>query len=87
MIKLTKEEFLKWVEKHDWLLVNEIPTPNGRQDIFTTPSGSFIVAIYDLKGDLQNVVPLIVMPAPPPSPLGRLPGLDLRGGSNFIPPK
>jgi hypothetical protein len=88
MIKLTKEEFLKWAEDNHWLKTIENPTPNGRQDTYMTPAGSLAIAIYDIKGELQNVGALVFTPpAQGPQPT-KFP-FDISGGmggKRFPPP-
>jgi len=77
MENIKKETFESWLKKHDWLLVGEQSTPNGRQFRYLTPSGNEIVIIYDLKGDVAATgklpIPVQLMQAPPnisPFPLG-----------------
>ena len=83
MAKPTKEEFLKWAEDNHWLKTNENPTTNGRQDVYMTPAGNVAIAVYDIKGELQNVGALVFTPPaqgrPPTFPL------DLGGGRRFPP--
>ncbi len=76
MEKLTKEDFEQWVKDNKWLQIGEAPTPNGRQPTFLTPSGNLIIAMYDLKGNLEKVGQLV----PAPMPRGSSP-LDFLGGS------
>jgi hypothetical protein len=80
-MKLTKEEFLKWAEENHWLKTNENPNTNGRLDIYMTPAGNCAAAIYDIKGELQQVQPVVLIPPPPPTKFpGKFPGLmELRG--------
>ncbi|GAH03850.1 unnamed protein product, partial [marine sediment metagenome] len=63
----TNHEFLAWVKKHDWLLIAENKTPEGRQDLYCTPAGEIVAAIYDLKGNFFGVgkppIP-VIMPQP-----------------------
>lgn len=73
MEKLTKEVFVKWIEKSRWLKVNETATLDGRTDTFLTPSGNLIAALYDLKGDLSRFGMLGPAPQAPPGFLKGLP--------------
>jgi hypothetical protein len=74
---ISKEDFDKWVQEYHWLLLTKLPMPTGHQLIYVTPAGHFVIAIYNLKGDLENVVPpvtIIPMATRQPS------GLDLPSG-------
>lgn len=74
---LTKEAFLAWAKKHDWLYVGEIAAPEGRRVTYVTPDGNFVYASYGIDGKLlQLAMPII----PPPQNLQRS-VLDPRGGS------
>ncbi len=78
---ISKEDFKKWIEKYDWLWIAKIATPTGHQFIYVTPEGHFVIAIYNLKGDLENILqPVTIMPTSMPMRQG--PGLDLLGGSH-----
>lgn len=78
---ISKEDFGKYVEEHKWLAIAKIPIPTGHQLIYLTPAGHFVIAVYNLKGDLENVAqPVTVIPTSMPMRQG--PGLDLLGGSH-----
>jgi hypothetical protein len=75
---ISKEVFKKWIEKYDWLLTAKVATPTGHQFIYITPEGHFVISIYNLKGDLENIAqPITVMPTPMSTRQG--PGLDILG--------
>ena len=76
---LSKEDFLSWAEECNWLCAGETATHAGRQVTYITPAGNFIYAIYNLKGDLQQLAFPIVQPQPTPGM--QRPFLDLRGGA------
>jgi len=78
MEKVTKDVFQKWMQKNNWLKVNEAATPNGRQGTFVTPAGNFVAAIYALNGDLVQLA--MLGPAPQAPPPGFLKGLPFVGG-------
>lgn len=81
MDKLETEVFLKWVEKHRWLKINEIGTREGTQENYVTPAGEFVIAQYNLKKELTQ----IAKPMPAPSqgiPMQGLP-MDLLHGGKF----
>lgn len=74
MEKVTNDVFNKWIRKHNWLKVNETPTPTGRQDTFLTPAGNLIAGIYDLSGNFFQIGLLGLAPqAPPGFPGGNFP--------------
>lgn len=79
---ISKEDFNKWIEKYDWLSTAKVTTPTGgHQIIYVTPAGHFVIAIYNLKGDLENIAqPVTIIPTSMPMRQG--PGLDLLGGSH-----
>lgn len=52
---VSKEDFLSWVKKRNWLEVGEMPTPTGRQVTYLSPAGNFIFAIYDITGKLVQI--------------------------------
>jgi len=63
---ITRETFNKWAQKCNWMQINEAMTPAGRQYTFLTPSGSLIVVIIDLKGNVTSIGQ--PMPLGPPLP-------------------
>ena len=71
MEKIKKAVFEKWVQKSNWLKVNEGAAANGRQDTFLTPSGNLIVVTYDLDGNLFTVG---ILGPPPPQAIPGFPG-------------
>lgn len=80
-LTVSKEDFITWVNDNKWLACNEFSTPSARQTTYVTPAGHIVIAAYDLKGELINIVP---MPPAQPVPMSRnIPGLDLRGGQHF----
>ena len=76
MITVRKEELESWVKKQKWLFFQELPTPTGRQKWYITPAGSFIIAVYDLKGEILQIAQPIFMQQPAPTNLG---ALDIKG--------
>lgn len=79
MEKINKELFDKWAKQSHWLKVNELPTPDGCQEIYLTPSGGLRTIIYDLEGNFFKVGSLGPPdPQGPPSNLlkGHLPFMD-----------
>jgi hypothetical protein len=62
MDKVTRDTLLRWAKKHGWLYVNEMTTPNVRQDTWLTPGGDLTLAVYELDGTLQSI-------AHPPMPV------------------
>jgi hypothetical protein len=75
-MKLVKEDFLKWAEENHWFKTNEQPNTNGRVDIYMTPSGNLAAAVYNIAGELQQVIPVVPMPPT----VGKFPpGLDILG--------
>jgi hypothetical protein len=81
---ISKEDLTKFAEEHSWLAVAKVPmTTGGQQIIYVTSTGHFVIAIYNLKGDLENILqPVTVMPS---MPMRQPPGLDLSGGSQYRP--
>jgi hypothetical protein len=79
---LSKEDLSKYVEEHKWLSIAKAPIPTGHQIIYVTPAGHFVIAIYNLKGDLENIAPPVTI-IPTSMPMRQGPGLDLLGGSHF----
>jgi len=80
---LTKETFLSYAEACNWLCVGEMATPTGRIATYVTPTGNFVYAIYNLKGDLAG---LAMPPAiQQPQQSSKLPRgfMDPRGGGQF----
>jgi len=66
MEKIDKFTFAKWAKQNHWLKINEMPTPNGRQETYLTPAGGIRAIIYDLPGNLFQVASL-----GPPEPQGQ----------------
>jgi hypothetical protein len=58
-LTITNAEFAAWVEDNNWLKIVEHFGPNGRVDIYVTPSGAFVMVKYDLKKELQDVGPFL----------------------------
>ena len=81
MDKIERKVFEEGVKPNNWLKINEVGNPKGQQVTYLTPSGEFVIAQYDLKGDLQQIVK--PMPAPPQSGAMRHPLMDFRGGGQF----
>lgn len=67
---IPKDEFAKWIKKQtdkgNWLQINEVGTREGRQVIYMTFSGQFVVVQHDIKGDITMVGQPTFMPAPMP---------------------
>jgi hypothetical protein len=63
---ISKEAFAKWAAKCNWLKVNDMSTPDGRQETYLTPSGGLRAIIYDLKQNVSQVASL--GPADPQAP-------------------
>jgi len=72
MITVRKEELESWVKKQKWLFFQELPTPTGRQKWYITPAGSFIIAVYDLKGEILQILQPVFMQQPAPTGLNPL---------------
>ncbi|GAI90818.1 unnamed protein product [marine sediment metagenome] len=67
MEAITRVTFNKWAQKNNWMQVNEAASSTGRNYTFITPSGSLIIVMLDLKGNLIS----LGQPVPvPQSPLG-----------------
>lgn len=84
MDKIERKDFEAWVKPNNWLKINEVGNSNGQQVTYLTPAGEFVIAQYDLKGDLQQIVK--PMPAPPQSGAMRRLSTgtqDFRGGGQF----
>lgn len=65
MESITKEVFLAWAEKANWLLIAEAATPQGRQLSFITPAaGALTFVIFDLKSTLFSIAQPIAQPLP-----------------------
>jgi len=77
---ISKEDLTNYVQKHKWLAIAKAPLTTGNQVIYLTPAGHFVVAIYNIKGDLENIAPPVT--AIPLSMTRQSPGLDLLGGSH-----
>lgn len=52
---MDKQSFASWAEKNRWLKVSEAATPEGRQTQYLTPSGTLVITMYDLKGNLHSI--------------------------------
>lgn len=78
---ISKEDLSKYVEEYKWLAIVKVPMPTGHQIIYLTPAGHFIIAMYNLKGDLENVAPPVTV-IPMSMPMRQGSGLDLLGGSH-----
>jgi len=79
MNKLKTEDFLKWVEKHRWLKINEIGIPTGKQENYVTPAGEFVSAQYNLNKELTQIAKPMLAPSQG-MPMQGLPMDFLRGG-------
>lgn len=75
---LTKEAFLAWAKKCNWLYVGEIAAPEGRRVTYVTPAGNFIYASYGIDGKLLQLAMPVVQPQPQSLPRSFL---DPRVGS------
>jgi hypothetical protein len=81
MDKITREVFETWLKGCNWFKINELGNPDGQQDHYLTPAGEIMIAQYNLKGELAQVVK--PMPAPTQStPMARF-RMDPRGGGQF----
>lgn len=79
MEEIDKEAFGEWAKQNNWLKVNELSTPNGRQETYLTPVGTLRGIIYDLKGNFTQVANLgPPEPQSPPGP-GFLTGMPVMG--------
>lgn len=77
---ISKEDLSKYVQKHSWLAIAKVAIPTGHQIIHVTPAGHFVVTLYNLKGELENVLqPVTIMP----SPMRQGPGLDILRGPHL----
>jgi len=77
---ISKEDLSKYVEEHKWLAIANPPLTTGRQTVYLTPAGHFVIAIYNIKGDLENIAPPVTVI---PMAARQSSGLDLLGGSHF----
>lgn len=81
MDKITREIFETWAKGSNWLKINEVGTHNGPQISYITPSGEIVYALYNLTGELQQLIK--PMPAPPQAkPVKGFP-IDFRGGGPY----
>jgi hypothetical protein len=79
---ISKEDLSKYIKEHKWLSIAKTAIPTGHQITYVTPSGHFIIALYNLKGDLENILqPVTIMPTS--MPMRQSPGLDLLSGSHL----
>lgn len=82
MEKIKREDFEAWAKKNNWLQIDEIPTPNGKQIVYLTPSGEFVYVQYDLSGDkVYQIFKKVAVPIQS-NPMSRFP-IDLQGGGKF----
>jgi hypothetical protein len=58
MANPTRDEFEKYAKDNHWLKVDEPANPAGRQFNFVTPEGNFVVALFNLEGQLLTAVPM-----------------------------
>jgi hypothetical protein len=81
MDKIKIETFEKYAKDNGWMQINDNATPKGRQLTFMTPQGHFIIASYNLDGQLVDQLspppPVILMQGGRPQ---MPPGLDFLGG-------
>ena len=68
---LNQETLEKYVKKHNWLPINEIAAPTGRQQFYLTPAGNVVIALYDLKGTFIGIGQPLPPPQTPLSAAGR----------------
>jgi len=66
---LNREIFTKWAKKHDWLVINDVPSVTGHNITFLTPSGNMMIAMFDLKGNLMGLGQPIPAAGLPKNPL------------------
>ena len=75
---ISKETLTAYAEENKWLAIAKAPMPTGSQVIYLTPAGHFVIAIYNLKGELENIAPPVtVIPM-----MRQSPGLDILGGQH-----
>jgi hypothetical protein len=80
---VSQEDLEKWIKKQiakgNWLQVNDMGSPQGRQLTYMTFAGQFVVVQYDIKGKVMMVGQPIAMPQPMPQNPGflgkRFPGI------------
>jgi len=82
MDKIKREIFEAWLKSCNWFKINEKPNPTGPQDHYLTPAGEFVIAQYNLDGELQQVVK--PMPPMPQAAVIRSP-LQFKGDSQMPP--
>jgi hypothetical protein len=77
---ILKDDLLKWIKKQiakgNWLQVNDAGTPQGRQVIYMTYAGQFVIVQYDIQGNVTTIGQPMVIPQPrgpsfPGFPLGK----------------
>lgn len=63
---ISKDELNKWIDlqvkKKNWLLLNDPATVDGRQFIYVTLTGQFVVVQYDINGNVKQVGQPMLMP-------------------------
>jgi hypothetical protein len=63
---VSQEDLEKWIKKQlakgNWLQVNDMGTPQGRQITYMTFAGQFVVVQYDIKGAVTVIGQPIAMP-------------------------
>jgi hypothetical protein len=73
MNKIKREDFEKWMKKHDFFKFNEAGTVDGQQHHYLTPAGETLIVQYDLQGCVAQLIKLVAMPIqatqPGPFPL------------------
>lgn len=56
---ISRQAFRGWTKQQNWMQINEVLTPAGRQSTYLTPAGTLIIALFDLKGNLTSVGQLV----------------------------
>jgi hypothetical protein len=67
------DEFLACVTKWDWLHIAENKIPTGTQDLYITPSGEIVGALYNSNKEFLGVgrppVPVVAVNIPQTQPV------------------
>jgi hypothetical protein len=84
MEKIKVETLEKFAKDNGWMQISELGTPKGRQLVFLSPQGNFVIALYNLNGQEVDQVsgppPVVMMQGSMPQ---IRPSFGLPGGPSF----